>query len=270
MQCYRISRIVTWTSYLSRVVPDDPKQRPSYKRLVVPGPFSSLHQTPQQRSLLFTLKMFSLFILALPLFTFANPLQPRSTSVKIPATCDVIPVWTVSNFNWFNSTHNLDCVTGPDIGDGTTCFNSTPSGNTITCDPSQGPCATCGVPACYTGLPYVPLGYGPPDSVTFSIKNGYSCSQTNPQSVHRAEVGEGYVNCGGTAYYASFYGNSNSASGTGRIDYNPIGSYQCKNGSMISVSGSVSFPISCTHDSGFNATCTAKPFVIPVTAFTIS
>jgi hypothetical protein len=206
-----------------------------------------------------TLVSLSTSLLALPLTILAMPLAPRQP-ITPPPECDVIPVWSVTTFSWYNSTHNLDCVTGPDIGDGTTCFNSTSSG-TVTCDPSQGPCDICGVPACDTGLPQVPLGYGPPDNVTIDIENGYQCFQANPQTVHRFEVGDGIVICGGTAYHLDFYGDSNEATSVGHIDYAPITTYDCTNGSTITGYGSVDFPVTCTHDAGFNATCTADtPF----------
>ena len=203
---------------------------------------------------------FSLSFIAIAPLTLATPLKSRQAVVP-PPECDVIPVWAVTDFFWYNSTHNLDCVTGPDIGDGTTCFNETADGTTVTCDPSQGPCDACGVYACDTGLPYVPLGYGPPDNVTIDIENGYQCFQTNPQTVNRFEVGDGIVMCGGTAYHIDFYGDSNEVNSTGHVDYDPITNWQCTNGSYITGYGSVDFPISCTHDAGFNATCLADtPF----------
>lgn len=206
-----------------------------------------------------TLHSLLLTMLAIPPLTLAKPLIFRQEVVP-PPECDVIPPWVVTTFSWYNSTHNLDCVTGPDIGDGTTCFNSTSSG-TVTCDPSQGPCDICGVYACDTGLPYVPLGYGPPDNVTIDIENGYQCFQTNPQTVHRFEVGDGIVMCGGTAYHINFFGDSNEAISTGHIDYNPITNWDCTNGSTITGYGSVDFPVFCTYDAGNNATCTTEtPF----------
>jgi hypothetical protein len=188
------------------------------------------------------------------------------TAVIIPASCPYPTSWTVSNFNFFNSTHNLDCVTGPDVGDGTTCFNSTSSG-TVTCDPRLGPCENCGVPACFTGLPAQPLGYGPPDKVAITI-NGQTCIQSNPQTVHRYEVGEGFVSCGGAAPVLEFFGSSNAAQGTGTINYHPFQG-TCPDGKSFQASGTGTFSYTCIYDAGRNATCTAAPFQIPVTSFTV-
>lgn len=44
----------------------------------------------------------------------ASVLDPRD-SIAIPPECDVIPAWQVTNFLWFNSSHNLDCVSEVDV-----------------------------------------------------------------------------------------------------------------------------------------------------------
>lgn len=130
-------------------------------------------------------------------------LHPRQ-SLTPPPECDVIPAWEVTSFSWFNSTHNLDCASGaedvPDV-----CFNSTPgSGLLVGCDGNLGPCDECGVYACGTGLPLQPAGYGPPDEVAIGIPSvpGYeACSESNPQSIRRFEVGDGTLICAGVAYH---------------------------------------------------------------------
>lgn len=102
---------------------------------------------------------------------------------------------------------------------------------------------------------------------------GYaSCFESNPQSIRRYEVGDGIVMCGGVAYHLDFDGDSNQDSSTGHIDFAPITSWDCTNGSTITASGSVDFEISCSRDAQNNATCGFAPgesVVIPVTAFTI-
>jgi hypothetical protein len=126
------------------------------------------------------------------------------------------------------------------------------------------------VPACYTGLPFQPLGYGPPDEVTITIDGFGTCTQTNPAVVHRFETGQGYVNCGSAADFLNFYGSSNAANEVGNIDFHPPATL-CNDGkTLISPTGTATFPYTCTHDAGYNATCTAAPFKITLTSFTLS
>lgn len=138
---------------------------------------------------------------SLALATNSALLSPRQPLTPPPA-CDVIPAWEVTTFVWFNSTHNLDCVTEADVPD--VCFNSTPSGQLVGCDGNLGACDECGVYGCDTGLPLQPAGYGPPDNITIGIPSvpGYaSCFESNPQGIRRFEVGDGTLICAGVAYH---------------------------------------------------------------------
>lgn len=156
------------------------------------------------------------------------------------------------------------------------CFNSTSTpGELIPCDGNLGPCDRCGVGACYTGLPLQPAGFGPPDTISIGTTvSGYeSCYESNPQSIRRYEVGDGILFCGGVAYRINFVGNSNTDANTGHIDFSPIQSWNCNNGSTIRASGSVDFEITCSRDAGNNATCVipeGRNIVIPVLSYTIT
>ncbi|KAH8787859.1 hypothetical protein F5883DRAFT_531009 [Diaporthe sp. PMI_573] len=196
--------------------------------------------------------------------------------VTPPAECDVIPTWEVTSFNWFNSSNNLDCVTQANAPPEGVCFNSTSTpGELIPCDGNLGPCDRCGVGACYTGLPLQPAGFGPPDTISIGTTvSGYeSCYESNPQSIRRYEVGDGILFCGGVAYHINFVGNSNTDVSTGHIDFSPIQSWNCNNGSTIRASGSVDFEIECSRDTANNATCVipdGQSVVIPVLSYTIT
>jgi hypothetical protein len=97
------------------------------------------------------------------------------------------------------------------------------------------------------------------------VDNGAQCSDINPKSYRRHDIGNGLVECGTAAQVMNFYGSSNGAENQGHIDFHPVNTgYKCNNGTSFMASGSVNFTFTCTHDAGFNATCTADPFVIPV------
>lgn len=156
------------------------------------------------------------------------------------------------------------------------CFNSTDTPGVLApCDGNLGPCERCGVGACYTGLPLQPAGFGPPDTISINTNvAGYeSCFESNPQSIRRYEVGNGILFCGGVAYRINFAGDSNTDISTGHIDFSPLQSWNCNNGSTIKASGSVDFEIVCSRDSGNNATCVipdGQNVVIPVLSYTIT
>lgn len=244
---------------------------------------------------------FSIIAILLPLLSLSQgaALLNERQSVTPPEECDVIPTWEVTSFNWFNSSSNLDCVTqsnarkfeeqcptssktvkGEKVLTPTlaapegVCFNSSSSG-LIPCDGNLGPCDRCGIGACYTGLPLQPAGFGPPDTISIGTNvAGYeSCFESNPQSIRRYEVGDGTLFCGGVAYRVNFVGDSNVDASTGHIDFSPVQSWSCSNGSTIRASGSVDFEIACSRDSGNNATCVipeGQNVVIPVLSYTIT
>lgn len=175
-----------------------------------------------------------------------------SPSVTIPAGCNVPKTLTMTSFKWFNSTHNLDCANPNYPSDARVCWNS--ATNTVCADGD--PSCTC-TPNCYTGLPsaaYQPLGYGPPDTISIGFATGATCAAANAQSIRRNEIGEGHFDCGSAADYIGFYGDSNKDTGnTGSVYYNNYNG-GCS-GKVPRYEGS--FPLTCTHDAGKNATCTA-------------
>lgn len=173
-------------------------------------------------------------------------------SVTVPPGCNVPKTFSMTSFKWFNSTHNLDCANPNYPSDARVCWNSV--SNTVCADGD--PSCTC-TPYCYTGLPsaaYQPLGYGPPDTISIGFQGGGTCSAANGQSIRRYEIGEGHFDCGSAADTIGFYGNSNKDTGhIGSVYYRNIGN-SC-NGMYPRYEAS--FPLTCTHDAGNNATCSA-------------
>ncbi|KAK7706917.1 hypothetical protein SLS63_013832 [Diaporthe eres] len=187
-----------------------------------------------------------------PTTTPAATSSTTSPGVTVPAGCNVPTKLTMTAFRWFNSTHNLDCANANYPSDARVCWNS--ASNTVCADGD--PACTC-TPYCYTGLPsaaYQPLGYGPPDTISIGFATGAACAAANAQSIRRNEIGEGHFDCGSAADYIGFYGNSNKDTGNiGSVYYNNYNG-GC-NGGIPRYEGS--FPLTCTHDAGNNATCTA-------------
>ncbi|QIX00178.1 hypothetical protein AMS68_005695 [Peltaster fructicola] len=173
----------------------------------------------------------------------------------------------MNSLSWFNSTHNLDCVTGPDVGNGTACINS--QGQWCTPYREDTTCTSCNISVCTGFLPPSPPGYGPPDQINVTFSDGTACTEMNPQGYRRHEVGNDIVPCSGGWQYIYFYGSSNAAINNGSISFGASGS--CSNGSSIYGNYGASFEIDCTHDSGFNATCHAKSNVaVSLTSFELS
>ncbi|EPS31720.1 hypothetical protein POX_d06087 [Penicillium oxalicum] len=187
-------------------------------------------------------------------------------SITPPEGCP-IPTWTVNNFVWHNGSHSLDCVHHRDDNPKACLCGSG------WCEPDPATCNGTMVNPCYTGLPnYEPWGYGPLETLDIDFADGLQChDQYIGYRIH--DIGNGESNCGyadrGAGRIVSFYGTSNFASSTGHMDY-VLGSghaLTCANGSSITYSGSVDFPLTCTHDANFNATCTAPVFEIPVLSY---
>lgn len=173
--------------------------------------------------------------------------------VSIPPGCNVPTTLSMTSFKWFNSTHNLDCANPNSYSpDAKVCWNA--ASNTV-CADGDSTCTCTGY--CYTGLPsaaYQPLGYGPPDTISIGFQDGGACAAANGQSIRRYEIGEGHFDCGTTADKIGFYGDSNKDTGNvGRVYYRNMNNY-CA-GLYPRYEGS--FPLTCTHDAGNNATCTA-------------
>lgn len=201
-------------------------------------------------------------------FLFATvPVKAEIQAITPPDGCP-IPTWTVNNFQWYNGSHSLDCIHNQvDINTkGCLCGRSW-------CEPDPATCNGTMVNVCWTGMPnYAPWGYGPLQTLDIGFEDGLTChDEYIGYRIH--DIGNGESNCGyadrGAGRIVAFYGTSNSASSTGHIDYT-LGSghaLQCNNGSKITYSGSTDFPLSCDHDSFFNATCTAPVFQIPILSY---
>jgi len=183
-------------------------------------------------------------------------LSGLSSAVSIPPGCTGIPhKLEMTTFSWFNSTHNLDCVNPNFPPDGTVCWGAN---NTLCASGSEDCVCTA---YCETGtesVAYQPLGYGPPDTINITI-DGQNCAKSSPTGFRDSELGEGNYDCGSAAQIISFTGDSNAHKGqTGTVVFNAYyapGVSSC-NGQVPQYTAS--FPLICTHDSGFNATCRAK------------
>lgn len=206
--------------------------------------------------------------------TTSSTASVTSTSgVSIPSGCSAPDTYQMTAFNWFNSTHNLDCVNPNYPAGSTVCWESV-DGTTTLCDPAADPvnCTTC-VPYCYTGLPsvaYQPLGFGPPDTISI-VTNGGSCSAALSTGFRDSEIGSGHFTCGTAADVMGFYGDSDLDSGnTGSMYYKPYGVYCGSADTSLSqpIYGA-EFPLICSRDAGGNATCTTTvPVTLALTGFT--
>jgi len=190
----------------------------------------------------------------------------RAHSLITPPAGCVIPTWTVTRFYWFNSSHNLNCFSGPDLN-ATGCIDNRQKW----CDPSvDANCTQCNIGLCSSGSNIQPAGYGPPDIITIKIGNDTLCSDVNPKAYRRVDIGHGRVECAGSVQALEFYGSSNKELNVGHIDFHsPYQRFPCQDGNSVRYSGSVDFLYACTHDEGFNATCRAEPFNIPITNWTM-
>lgn len=133
-------------------------------------------------------------------------------------------------------------------------------GATALCTAGELHC-TC-TPYCSTGIPafaYQPLGFGPPDTIAIAI-GGTTYKAANPQSSRVYEIGAGHFDAGSAADIIGFTGDSSKDVGVGSVYFNAQSS-TC-NGKVARFTASV--PLSCTYDSGNNATCTA-PVPLPLT-----
>jgi hypothetical protein len=201
-------------------------------------------------------------LLAVSAYASPSKLLPRS--ITPPEGCP-IPTWKVTEFQWYNGSHSLDCIHNQvDINTkGCLCGHGW-------CEPDPATCNGTMVNVCWTGMPnYEPWGYGPLETLDIDLADGLNChDEYIGYRIH--DIGNGASNCGyadrGAGRIVAFYGSSNLEKSTGRIDYT-LGdghALKCDNGSSITYSGSTDFQLSCTHDAYFNATCTAPVFEIPV------
>lgn len=190
------------------------------------------------------------------------PATLAAAQVTVPPGCDAPATQEITSFEWFNSTHNLDCPTANYPADAQVCWNST-----SLCNQGDEGC-TC-TPFCYTGLPtvaYQPLGYGPPDNITISTTAG-SCTGIVSTGFRDREIGEGSVNCGTAADVMDFYGSSNLDVGNeGTLVFRPYGLYCGSSDNLTQLVYGGSFPLLCSRDKSGNATCTTTlPVVLPLT-----
>lgn len=63
---------------------------------------------------MFSKMILTLFFSSLAVVSASGTIQSRQ-SITLPTECDVIPTWEMTNFRWFNSSSNLDCVTEVDV-----------------------------------------------------------------------------------------------------------------------------------------------------------
>ncbi|KAJ4393733.1 hypothetical protein N0V93_002948 [Gnomoniopsis smithogilvyi] len=171
-----------------------------------------------------------------------------AAQVTVPPGCDAPATQEITSFEWFNSTHNLDCPSANYPAGSEVCWNST-----SLCNKGDESC-TC-TPFCYTGLPtvaYQPLGYGPPDNITISTTGG-SCTGIVSTGFRDREIGEGSVNCGTAADVMDFYGDSNMDAGNnGSLVFRPYGLYcgDSENDNLTQLAYGGSFPLVCSRDDG--------------------
>ncbi|KAF2156310.1 hypothetical protein K461DRAFT_275434 [Myriangium duriaei CBS 260.36] len=198
-----------------------------------------------------------------PVTTTATPTTTTSI-ISIPASCtNIQPTMVMTSFTWINTTHNLDCVNPNYPAGSTVCWNS--NTNTL-CNSGDAGC-TC-TPFCYTGLPsaaYQPLGYGPRDSISIGFSGNSPYYQVEPKGYRDYELGTGHFDGGSAADFIGFYGDSNKDSGNvGSVYFNGV--FNTCGGRTPRYTAS--FPLVCSHDAGFNATCTTNlPVVLNLESF---
>lgn len=192
-----------------------------------------------------------------------------ATNASVPDGCNIPQTFTVTDFSWFNSSTNLDCVNRNFQDDSTSRDVCWDAQNQL-CDTTTATATCTCAPQCAPDSPaaaYQPKGYGPADHVSITLNglaNG-TCQQSNPQSSRRAEVGDGNVDCGSASNILNFYGDSTQGnSAVGKIDFHPP-AVAC-NG-QAAVYGA-SFALSCSSDEGGNSTCTtALPLTLNLMGF---
>lgn len=202
---------------------------------------------PLYRTLLCTLALFSSSTLATSPQLLDRQATATTTTVALPTGCDgIVPATsTLTDFAWFNSTHNLDCA---DPG----------SPDYIASD--------CEV----RDPPLEPAGFGPPDQLNLT-----GCSAGNPAQYSTAlalssEIGVGVFDCGlGNNVWVNpfFYGDSNiDEGGNATLSYYVF--YQLFTVCEGYMRYNATFPLHCSRDAGGNATCTADlPIVATLVAY---
>ncbi|CEJ94921.1 hypothetical protein VHEMI10428 [[Torrubiella] hemipterigena] len=204
-----------------------------------------------------------------------------AVAIELPKECQV-PNPVITDFKWFNGSSSLRCNSPNAYTRGYYCYNSTlanpwlePIDHNTCIDVQHGywvyPCADSSIPQ---NPP--PWGHGPGEVLQFAYKDGETCRQGVSGGYHNYNnPGQGLTACrsysGGLGFGSSFWGSSNEATSQGRFarDLNYGYAPKCTNGSRIAYHAEGPFTLTCTHDEFKNATCTAEPFEIPITSYTI-
>lgn len=140
--------------------------------------------------------------LSTPPVTTPTPTPTSITATISSTTCVVAPTVTMSYFNWFNSSHNVDCANWNFPSDSEVCWiTNTTTGVSSLCE-TEDPCICTGY--CEVGLPsvaYQPYGWGPPDTLAINFDGTLgeppACVAENPTSAGRVwELGAGTFDCG--------------------------------------------------------------------------
>lgn len=183
-----------------------------------------------------------------------------SPTATIPAECTHIPpTLAMTDFLFFNSSHNLDCVQR-NYPDGSEVCWSRQTDYGALCDPAVETECIC-TAYCLTGLApaaYIPLSFGPQDLVNITIEGHDPCTKPFPVGFRDYELGYGHVDCGSAADEIGFYGSSEEAESVGSVyldAYYDSSVSPCTGYGISRYEGS--FPMSCVKDAGGNATCTA-------------
>lgn len=201
-----------------------------------------------------------------------------TSSLAIPSGCESITrSYDVPVLQWFNSTHNLDCVSGNANYDPSAqvCVDSATNALCNGTSPTKAATCTCSA-LCAPDAPpaaFQPPGFGPPDNITMQIAgwaNYGSCSSQNPMkpqtgiaALGLSEIGNGNVDCGVKHNYINFFGNSNPGQEQGRILFIPGAT--CQGHQALY---EATFPLACARDAGNNATCVpTAPVTVRLTRF---
>lgn len=172
-----------------------------------------------------------------------------------------------------------------DDGDGDNDSNSAPTNSTsifstilatnLTTNNANDTANCNRISLCSTGVPTLwpngaPPGYGPADWLFINVTNFGACniSSLNGLMPYVPISGGDTLKCGGTAYRVNFRADSSQANSTGTLRV--TGPYECNpGGGGASVRGQVSaeakIPITCSHDSGRNATCSSDASGVDLT-----
>lgn len=202
-----------------------------------------------------------------------------ASAIELPKECPV-PNPVITEFKWFNGSSSLRCNAPNYNSRGYYCWNGTlpnpwlePIDRDNCMNVQHGAWVTpCGEP--YTLQDPPPWGHGPAESLQFTYQDGEKCIQGVSGGYHNYNnPGQGLTACrsysGGLGFGSWFWGSSNEATYEARLARDNNWGVKCTNGSKIAYHAEGTFTLTCTHDEFRNATCTAAPFEIPITNYTI-